>query len=77
MQSKIKSGAINEVCNYPIKLCSPVMKHVSVVSIHEMQYKKEMETMLEVARSFIKSKTSGSEIENAPSSSAPVLQDAL
>ncbi|KAJ9701699.1 hypothetical protein PVL29_006884 [Vitis rotundifolia] len=52
MQSKIKSGAINE-------------------------YKKEVETMLEVARSYIKSKTSGGEIEDAPSSSAPVLQDAL
>lgn len=52
MQSKIRSGAINE-------------------------YKKEVETMLEVARSYIKSKTSGGEIEDAPSSSSPVLQDAL
>ena len=42
-----------------------------------MQYKKEVETMLEVARSYIKSKTSGGEIEDAPSSSSPVLQDAL
>lgn len=52
MQSKIRSGAINE-------------------------YKKEVETMLEVARSYIQSKTSGGEIEDAPSSSSPVLQDAL
>lgn len=77
MQSKIRSGAINEVCNSPLKPYLPVLKHVSIVSVHEMQYKKEVETMLEVARSYIKSKTSGGEIEDAPSSSSPVLQDAL
>ncbi|CAK9179361.1 unnamed protein product [Ilex paraguariensis] len=31
------------------------------------EYKKEVELMLEVARSYIKSKTSGGETENAPS----------
>ncbi|KAK9288823.1 hypothetical protein L1049_017288 [Liquidambar formosana] len=49
MQSKIKSGAINE-------------------------YKKEVELMLEVARSYIKSKTSGVETDKA-SSSLPVTQE--
>lgn len=42
-----------------------------------MQYKKEVETMLEVARLYIKSKTSGGGIENALSSSSSVLQDTL
>ncbi|KAG8369407.1 hypothetical protein BUALT_Bualt14G0007900 [Buddleja alternifolia] len=49
MQSKIKSGAVNE-------------------------YKKEVEIMLEVARSYIKSKTSTSEIENITSSPAVVQE---
>lgn len=49
MQSKIRSGAINE-------------------------YKKEVELMLEVARSFIKSNTSSVETDKAPSS-PPVAQD--
>ncbi|KAL0456605.1 UNVERIFIED_CONTAM: BAG-associated GRAM protein 1 [Sesamum latifolium] len=48
MQSKIKSGAINE-------------------------YKKEVEIMLDVARSYIQSKTASSEIENV--GSPPVIQE--
>ncbi|XP_038991865.1 BAG-associated GRAM protein 1-like [Hibiscus syriacus] len=49
MQSKIKSGAINE-------------------------YKKEVEVMLDVARSYIKSNTvTGGETDNS-SSSPPVIQ---
>ncbi|KAL0377013.1 UNVERIFIED_CONTAM: BAG-associated GRAM protein 1 [Sesamum calycinum] len=48
MQSKIKSGAINE-------------------------YKKEVEIMLDVARSYIQSKTTSSEIENV--GSPPVAQE--
>ncbi|KAL3828459.1 hypothetical protein ACJIZ3_017261 [Penstemon smallii] len=49
MQSKIKSGAINE-------------------------YKKEVDIMLDVARSYIKSKTSNSEIGNIESSPAAVQE---
>ncbi|KAG4156663.1 hypothetical protein ERO13_D02G010400v2 [Gossypium hirsutum] len=48
MQSKIRSGSINE-------------------------YKKEVEVMLDVARSYIKSQTAGGEI-NYSSSSPPVIQ---
>ncbi|XP_011091545.1 BAG-associated GRAM protein 1 isoform X1 [Sesamum indicum] len=48
MQSKIKSGAINE-------------------------YKKEVEIMLDIARSYIQSKTASSEIENV--GSPPVAQE--
>ncbi|XP_051133202.1 BAG-associated GRAM protein 1 isoform X2 [Andrographis paniculata] len=50
MQSKIKSGAINE-------------------------YKKEVEIMLEVARSYIQSKTSSDGIENGASSSQIHLEN--
>ncbi|KAK4482629.1 hypothetical protein RD792_009793 [Penstemon davidsonii] len=49
MQTKIKSGAINE-------------------------YKKEVDIMLDVARSYIKSKTSNSEIGNIESSPAAVQE---
>ncbi|KAG6395469.1 hypothetical protein SASPL_146114 [Salvia splendens] len=49
MQSKIKSGAINE-------------------------YKKEVDTMLDVARSYIQSKTSSSKTETTPSPPAVVQE---
>ncbi|KHG22381.1 hypothetical protein F383_02494 [Gossypium arboreum] len=51
MQSKIRSGAINE-------------------------YKKEVEVMLDVARSYIKSHTTGGETNNS-SSSPPVTQQGI
>ncbi|KAG4156655.1 hypothetical protein ERO13_D02G010000v2 [Gossypium hirsutum] len=51
MQSKIRSGAINE-------------------------YKKEVEVMLDVARSYIKSHTTGGETNNS-SSSPPVIQQGI
>ncbi|OMO96418.1 C2 calcium-dependent membrane targeting [Corchorus capsularis] len=50
MQSKIRSGAINE-------------------------YKKEVEVMLDVAKSYIKSHTSNGETNNDTSSSPSVIQD--
>ncbi|KAG8499954.1 hypothetical protein CXB51_006545 [Gossypium anomalum] len=51
MQSKIRSGAINE-------------------------YKKEVEVMLDVARSYIKSRTTGGETNNS-SSLPPVIQQGI
>lgn len=76
MQSKIKTGAINEVrfllikrlhiyyinTNIPniARLC--VCIHIYIYWV--LQYKKEVDVMLQVARSYIKSRTS----ENAQQS---------
>ena len=40
--------------------------HLNVYG-HTMQYKKEVELMIEVARSYIKSRTSGGETDNVAS----------
>ncbi|MBA0647392.1 hypothetical protein Goklo_015279, partial [Gossypium klotzschianum] len=63
MQSKIRSGAINEV------------KILTIFRL-SMQYKKEVEVMLDVARSYIKSHTTGGETNNS-SSSPPVIQQGI
>ncbi|PPR87393.1 hypothetical protein GOBAR_AA33296 [Gossypium barbadense] len=63
MQSKIRSGAINEV------------KILTIFRL-SIQYKKEVEVMLDVARSYIKSHTTGGETNNS-SSSPPVTQQGI
>lgn len=79
MESKIKSGAINEVC---IAFVIYPFCHVIILSINfynkfndipTSQYKKEVDIMLEGARSYIKLKTSGGETDNITSS--PIIQE--
>lgn len=78
MQSKIKSGAVNEVfllyklfvrhflyLFIKLNLSSSPTLHMSVIAFCSMQYKKEVGVMFDVAQSYLKSKTSMIVVDNA------------
>lgn len=79
MQSKIKAGAIDEVSLYletsaEASFQTRLLACINLLVSWILQYTKEVEMMLEVARSFIKSRTSAEAMENvAPPT--PAIQE--
>lgn len=80
MQSKIKAGAVDEVIitfgRILFHLCIAKVTYKRLIwasfspllsSTSPMQYKKEVSTMIQMARSYVESRNSGSETQNVAS----------